>query len=189
MIRALRKKLLIWYGHLAHFSGRGWFVAFSALMAALDLFVGVIPTEGFLITAVLARTRRWLSISLWIALGSALGALALAAILRAYGEPLLTAVAPGLMRTHAWAQAEDLLLRYGGIALTGIALSPIPLPPAVILAGLSHEPLIEISLGVFVGRCVKYLVFAWIASHAPGRLGRLRYGFVTPEPSSDAKDP
>ena len=65
---------------------RPWYVALVGGLAALDLFIMIIPTDGLLVTSVLVRPKRWVSWFLWVSIGSAVGAAALAAII--HWDPL-----------------------------------------------------------------------------------------------------
>jgi len=159
---------------LQRFVSRPWYLPLIALLAALDLFVGFIPSDGLVISSVMLKPHRWLSTSLWMACGSAVGALALAALVETLGKPVVRAVLPGAMESTAWQSVADFLQSYGTPALALMALGPLPQHPAVAICALAHMPLTLIALSVLAGRLIKYLLFAWSASHAQRLFKRWR---------------
>ncbi len=143
------------------------------LLAALDAFLVVIPTDGLLIGAVMLAPKRWVYSAVMVSLGSSLGALSLAAILEIHGMPFLLAIKPGIDQTPFFLWTNNLMDNWGGLALFLVALSPMMQHPAIALAALAGMPLLEIFGLVLLGRSIKYGLFAWIASHAPRLLNRI----------------
>ena len=58
---------------------------------------------------------------------------------------------------------------YGVLALLVIAATPLPLTPALMFAGISRLPIVEVVLVLWIGKLAKYLVYAWLASRFPER--------------------
>ena len=55
-----------------------------------------------------------------------------------------------------------------GAPVTGlVALSFLPLQPAVVLAGVLNISAISVFWSVFIGRLIKYLIFAYLTVSAP----------------------
>lgn len=154
---------------------RAWAVPGLAMMAALDLFVMVIPTEGILISSVILRPKRWWSIALWITTGSAFGSLILAFITHHLGPLALESLFERSLSSPSWGQLELLVDQYGAIALALIALSPLPQQPAVLIAALGKMPVFDIAVMIWLGRFPKYFFFAWLASHTPKLLLKWRW--------------
>jgi membrane protein YqaA with SNARE-associated domain len=162
-----------WISKLQKHSGRWWYAPVVAVLAGLDAFVIVIPTDGLLVGAVMLAPRRWIYTALVVTLGSTLGALTLAALLEVHGLPFLLEIKPGIDQGSLWVWTDKMMDSYGGWALFAVALSPIMQHPAVALAALAGMPLWEIFVCVFLGRAIKYLFISWVCTHAPGLLSRL----------------
>lgn len=152
---------------------RWWIPPLIAASAFADLFVLVIPTDGLLVSYVILAPRRWIYAGLWVALGSALGALAFAAVMHHHGLPFLLQILPGIESTKTWVWTVGLMSRWGAWAVFLISLSPILQHPAVAMAAIAGRPLLEIFALVLVARAIKYLFIAWVATHAPKLLRKL----------------
>lgn len=150
---------------------RGWFLPVVALSAFLDFFILIIPTDALLVSGVLLRPRRWFFAAVIVAVGSTLGAYLLAWGLQ-YDPTWLTEHFPRLMASEGWKGMDTFLDRFGFWALALLALGPLPFQPAVILLAVAGTTAEEIALGAFVGRFSKYLLFSYLASHAPKYLER-----------------
>lgn len=168
-----KRRIKRWIKFLQAHANAWWYAPAIALLAALDAFVVVIPTDGLLVAASMLAPRRWIYTTLIVTLGSSLGALALAAVLEKHGLPFLLHLSPGLEQTSAWVWSDQIMDRWGNVTLFLIALSPIMQQPAVALAALAGMPLWDIFLLVFAGRLIKYAFISWISTHAPGMLGKL----------------
>lgn len=197
------KRLKRWIDVVQAHAQAWWYTPAVSLLAALDAFVIVIPTDGLLVGASMAAPRRWVYAALLVTLGSTIGAVVLAAILQIHGLPFLQYLSPGVDQTEAWRWSVTLMADWGGLALFLIALSPIMQQPAVALAALAGMPLLNIFALVFAGRLIKYAFLSWIATHAPGMLTKL-WGMqheledagipktalkVGPEPGKSPKNP
>ncbi len=146
---------------------RPWFLPALAGLAFIDLFCAVIPTDGLLISSVLLRPKRWLSMFLWTTTGSGLGAVALSLVVHALGEPLANRLLADAMASPNWIKTTAFLTDHGGWALGAMAFGPLPQQPAVVVCALAQMPLMTIFLAVWIGRGVKYGAFAWAAAYAP----------------------
>lgn len=157
---------------LQRYGRRWWYSPLIAILAFIDHFAIVIPTDGLLVSAVLLNPRRWISTCLIVTAGSSLGALTLAALIEWHGLPLLLKITPGIDQTSVWAWTDWFMDEYGLLAVFGVALSPFMQHPAVALAALAEVPLLKILGVVFLGRIIKYGVVCWVASHTPHLLRR-----------------
>ncbi|ABM41703.1 hypothetical protein Ajs_1504 [Acidovorax sp. JS42] len=151
--------------------------AFPLLVAAVAVATTLsmsVPFASLLVAAVLMAPTRWRSIALCSSLGAALGAAVLYLVFHHLGWARVFAAYPDVVRSTAWADATRWLARYGVVSLLVIASLPLPLTPALMFAAISRLPVAEVLLALWVGKLVKYLVYAWLTANFPGRL--LRHG-------------
>jgi membrane protein YqaA with SNARE-associated domain len=126
-----------------------------------------IPFASILIGAVLLRHARWKEIVLISSLGSATGGLILYSIFYYLGWSQIAAAYPDLIRSKAWSDATQWVSAYGTWALLGIAAMPLPQTPALIFTAVLPLPASEVFLALFVGKLLKYGVYAWLAAKFP----------------------
>lgn len=150
--------------------GKPWYPLLVSFLAFADAFVLTLPTDGFLVAAVMANKKRWCTIALVVSLGSTLGAWLLA-LLFLWQRPWLEAHLPVL--SSLGLDSTSFPRAYGDLALFFGAVGPIPMHPFVLLAALSGFSLARIAFWVFVGRLVKYLFLAWVARGLPGFFARI----------------
>jgi membrane protein YqaA with SNARE-associated domain len=131
-----------------------------------------IPFALILIGAVLLRHARWKEIVLISSLGSATGGLILYSIFYYLGWSQITAAFPDLMRSKAWSDATQWVSAYGTWALFGIAAMPLPQTPALIFTALLPLPASEVFFALFLGKLLKYGVYAWLAAKCPSWVQR-----------------
>ncbi|RZA09569.1 MAG: hypothetical protein EOP11_01265 [Proteobacteria bacterium] len=165
-----------WIRFVEGYANRWWYSPLIAVLAAADSFVIVIPTDGLLVSASMLAPRRWISTAFLVSLGSSLGALGLAMVLRHQGLPWLLHFQPGIDQSAAWGYADQLMDSWGSWAIFAISLTPIMQQPVVVLAALAGRPNFEIFAAAMAGRVIKYLALAYLGTHAPGFLGKL-WGF------------
>ncbi len=161
---------------IKHFADRSWYAPIVGALAALDQFIIFLPIEWLMVPSVLVRPRRWFSTALWVATGSALGSVGLAAATSVYGFAFLNAYLPSLLHSQGWIRATDFIESYGAWALFGFSVGPLPQQAGVAFAGITHMPMTQIFLAVWLGRSIKYLAINWVASHAPRLLKDQKYG-------------
>jgi len=165
-----------WTHRLRRFADRIWYLPFISFLAFIDLFILLIPTDFLLVTYVLLKPKKWIAAMIWISLGSAFGALALAGILQYGGAELVEQWFPRVFQSGHWSSTSEFVRKHGAPALALISVSILPQQPGVVIAALSRMPLFEIFLSVLVGRLAKYALFSWLASHAPKQLERFALG-------------
>ncbi len=149
---------------LEKFSDRAWYNPLIGVLAGLDHFIIVVPTDGLIVSSALLQPKRWLSLTLFASAGSTLGAFAMAALVRAQGEPFVRWIVGDPARSPGWQQAAHWLQFYGSPALIAMAMLPLPLQPAIAVCALAGLPLETIALWVFIGRLGKYGLYAWGAT-------------------------
>jgi membrane protein YqaA with SNARE-associated domain len=146
--------------------------AFPAVVGAVAVAATVsmsVPFATLLVAAVLMARRRWIAIAVWASLGAALGAALLYLVFHHLGWARLFDAYPDVVRSTAWSDATRWLSTYGVLALLVIAATPLPLTPALMFAGISRLPIVEVVLALWIGKLAKYLVYAWLASRFPER--------------------
>lgn len=171
----LRKRLDQFTQRIIQFSSTSWFVFLAAILCAADAFLFVMPPSLFLVAAVLGRPNRWILSTLIILIGSALGSVALAAVISHYGLPALTSFFPNVYNSPAWNTAETLIHDYSFWGLTLITLSPLPQQTGAVVAGFSQVPLTSVFLAVCVGRGLRYLFVSALARFAPAALDYFKF--------------
>jgi membrane protein YqaA with SNARE-associated domain len=182
----LPRKLSTWITHIGRYAGRPWYPFLLAALSAVDLFVLVIPAEGIMVASTFALPRRWFLIALGTTTGSALGAMALAAVLLAHGGSAIEWFSPGIHGTSSWKFAEQWMNQYGVWALLGLSATPMLVVPLVVLASLSGLPVMEVGAAVFAGRMARNSLYTYLASHAPRVL--LRFKSINKEVGAVTQD-
>ena len=128
-----------------------------------------VPVTSALIPAVLLSPRRWRSIALQAAFGSALGATLLVLLFHHLGWVQLHAQFPAMLESTGWQRVIAWTVEYGVIALFAIAALPLPQTPALIFFAITEPPVAQIFLAVLLGKLIKYFLLAMLAALFPAR--------------------
>ncbi len=158
------RKYINW---LQRFADRLWYAPFIGLLAAADNFIVIVPTDGILVSSSMLTPRRWFWLALSISAGSTLGALGLAGLVEYHGLPWILEFYPGIADSKTWILCDQFFEQYGLLLVFVVAITPLMQQPAIILAGLAYTPLWTLAVVVFSGRFIKYLIMAYLGSHAP----------------------
>lgn len=158
---------------LQKFADRIWYPPFIGILAALDNFVVIIPNDGILISSSMLTPKRWVTLGISVAIGSTLGAIILAAFVKAQGLDWILEIYPGVNETKSWIWTKDFFDNYGLMLVFVIALTPFMQQPIVIMASLTEKPLFLLAVIMFSGRLIKFILMAYIGSHAPRLLNKL----------------
>ncbi|MBY0452521.1 MAG: hypothetical protein K2P92_05750 [Bdellovibrionaceae bacterium] len=158
---------------LQNFADRVWYAPIVSILAALDNIILIVPTDGLVISSSMLRPKRWLYFSFIIAVGSTLGALFLALLIEEQGLPTLLKYYPNLDQTRTWALVDDFFQKYGLLCVFVVSALPVMQQPAVVLASLALTPYYKLGLVIFAGRFLKFMLFAYIGSHAPKLLPKI----------------
>ena len=150
-----------------------WFSPFIGLLAALDNFILIIPTDGLLISSTMLIPKKWLSFAISVTIGSLIGAMGIAYLVELHGLPWLLNFYPDLDQTKSWIWSQQFFENYGLLCVFVVSLTPLMQHPAIVLAVLVNTPMYKLALVIFGGRAVKYLFFAYIASHSPKYLKKI----------------
>lgn len=149
------------------FFDRPWYLYLCALLAAADIFILLIPTDGLLITYVWAKPKQWVRSFIIISVGSAVGALAMAIAIRYFGEGMMEQWLAGHDSSDTWQKMTLWIDDYGVWALGFIAGGPFPLQVGVILAALGHMEVSTLFVSVLIGRLIKYGLFSYLSVRMP----------------------
>lgn len=169
----LHERITKYVKTLQRHADRWWYTPLIGLLAAADNLVVVVPTDGILVSSSMLRPKRWVTFAFSIAVGSTIGALILAALVEWHGLPWILNYFPSIDETQTWIWTERFFDEYGLIVVFAVAATPLMQQPTLILASLAGTPLLELAAVIFVGRFIKFLLMAYIGSHAPRLLGRL----------------
>lgn len=158
---------------LQKYADRIWYPPFIGMLAALDNIVIIIPNDGILISSSMLTPRRWFTLAISVAIGSTIGAIVLAAFVETKGIEWILEMYPHMQETKSWIWTADFFEKYGMILVFVVAITPLMQQPAIILASLAETPLFLLAAVVFAGRLIKFLVMAYIGSHAPKLLNKM----------------
>ena len=169
----LHESIKKYVAKLQRFADRFWYPPFIGFLAALDNIVVVIPNDGILISSAMLTPKRWLVLAVCVALGSTVGAMVLASMIELLGLPWILQMYPGVDQSTTWMMTQDFFHQYGLVVVFAVAVTPIMQQPAVILASLANTPLTHLALVIFFGRLVKFMIMAYVGSHAPRLLEKM----------------
>lgn len=169
----LQKKIKQTISYLQRFMDRWWYSPVIGVLALLDNLIIIVPTDGILISSALLKPRQWFYLAISISVGSTIGALLLFHLVGVHGLPWILNLYPAIDDSSAWNITEKFFDQYGLILVFVVAATPVMQQPAIILASLSQTSTLYFLLAVFSGRLLKYLIMAYIASHAPRLLSKL----------------
>jgi membrane protein YqaA with SNARE-associated domain len=169
----LHEKITLLIKFLQRYTDRFWYPPLIGFLAALDNLVVVIPNDGILISSSMLIPKRWFGFALSVAIGSTVGAMVLASLVESQGLPWILEAYPGINETKSWAWSVEFFEQYGLFLVFAVAVTPFVQQPAVILATLANTPLLELAAVIFLGRFIKFLIMAYVASHAPAMLAKM----------------
>jgi membrane protein YqaA with SNARE-associated domain len=150
------------------------FPFYLAFAAFLDVFLLVVPTDGIVVSSAMARPKRWFVIFAGVTTGSILGVLLLGAIVY-WDADVIKGLAPWIFQSEAWEYTKNLLQHWGfwAVFLGGFGFLP-PTQPFIIIPILAEMHFGHWFLAFSIARVLKFLSFAWIASHSPKLVSRFK---------------
>lgn len=158
---------------LRGFANRFWFPPLLLVLAALDALLIVIPTDGILISSSMLMKKKWISFGLFVAVGSAIGSLALISLVNHIGLEQILQLYPGVNKTQIWKVTLDFFNEYGLLVVFLVGVTPFTQQPVLIMAALSDIPYPPLAAVILFGRIIKFCLMAYIATHAPKLLSKL----------------
>ncbi len=159
--------------NLQRYADRWWYAPIIGLLALADNLIVIVPTDGILISSSMINPRRWVIFAIAVAIGSTLGAMILSYLVEIHGLPWILEMYPGIDQSRTWALTDRFFSQYGMLLVFIVAATPLVQQPTVILASLANESILEIGLVIFVGRTLKFLLMAYLGSHAPKLLSKM----------------
>jgi membrane protein YqaA with SNARE-associated domain len=171
--KKLHEKIRLYVQILQRYTDRVWYPPLIGILAALDNLIVVIPNDGILISSSMLTPKRWFFLALSVALGSTAGAVVLAVLVHTQGLPWILELYPGIESTKTWVLSMEFFEQYGMFLVFVVAVTPFVQQPAVILATLANTPYLHLAAVIFIGRFIKFLVMAYLGSHAPRLLEKM----------------
>lgn len=164
--RAASSRALAYLVKQAHRSSFAPLLGGVAFAATMTLSM---PVELIVVAGTLASRRGWIGIAVWAAAGSALAATGLYFAFHHLGWSLLVKSYPDLALTRAWQQATVFLSQYGALAIFAVMALPLPVPKLALLAvaGIYRLPVLDVTLAIFSGKLIKYLLYGYLAIRFP----------------------
>jgi membrane protein YqaA with SNARE-associated domain len=139
---------------LQKFLDRPWYIPFISFLVFLDFFIFVVPADAILISSAIVKPKKWLSLALWVAVGSSLGALCATLLFQTFAADWFS-------------HARQYIHHWGGWAVWFSAVGPVPIHPAVFAAAAAGMNPWHVFLWVLLGRVMKYCFFTWLAAKTP----------------------
>lgn len=158
---------------LQYYIDRVWYLPLLAILAAVDTFLVIIPSDGIAISSSMLKPSKWFYFGIFSAIGSTIGGVALCYIVQHYGIQAVDSFFPHLQASSIWIHTQKFFDEYGLWLLFAIAATPLSQQPVLILAALARIPLFEILLITLAGRSIKFCLLTYIGSHAPHLLKKL----------------
>jgi len=163
-LQALEQKLQVWMekanrGH--HLLGLATLLSFGGTISA------AYPVTAVVVTAVLLAPRRWLSLCLGCATGSALAGAVVVSVAHWLGYNEIHTLFPNLISAETWNEASRWIGDYGVWAIFGVGASPLPQMPLLIFYGIVDDRIIEAFIALLAGKTLKYGAVAWVTQHFP----------------------
>ncbi len=172
-MKSWQQKAHNWIKYLQTHANSWWYNPAISFLAFIDNFVVVIPTDGLLISGSMLAPKRWFGRALFVSLGSSLGAWILVFLIRTHGMAFVLHIIPDLESSSTWIWTESFMLDYGLWVVFAVAASPLLQHPALALVALTDIKVLYIFTAILSGRLLKYIVYSWVASHAPHFVGKL----------------
>lgn len=145
-----------------------WFLLVCGLLG-LACSLCAFPVIPIIVTACLISPKRWRSIALSVSLGCSIGAVILVSLFHYLGWAMVYKYFPEFLHHPAWESVLNWITLYGGVGLFGIAASPFPEMPALIVYGIAKPDMTVTFIAILCGKTIKYGLIAWLASHFPNK--------------------
>lgn len=158
---------------LQKYIDKPWYPFVLMGLTFADLFIVIVPSDGIVVASAAARPKKWFLIGASLALGSLVGSICLALITKHFGEPFIHWMSPSLLGSETWIKAELWFSDWSVWAVFASAASPLAQQPIIFIAAIADMPLHWLALAVGCGRLLKFLSYAWIASHSPKLLKKI----------------
>jgi membrane protein YqaA with SNARE-associated domain len=145
-----------WVGRLFPLADRWWFPTLGAVLTAAATLSLLVPVGPVLIALVALNPRRWRSIVLWAALGSAAAGALFTHLLGHFGTAWIDQQLPQLAASRHWHYLVYWVANFGFVTLLAIAASPFAQTPALLLGALLGMRWPEVFGALLIGKALKY---------------------------------
>jgi membrane protein YqaA with SNARE-associated domain len=146
-----------------------WFPFLVGLCAFFVTITLTLPVELLVVISILLSPSRWIAIGLFAAIGGSLGSLGLYLAFHHLGWNLLLDWYPDIVNSKAWIDSNRWLSEYGALALFVLMAVPLPVlkTPALAFVAIYRMPIYEVVLAIGMGKLLKYVLYAYVASRFP----------------------
>ena len=131
-----------------------------------------IPFGSILAVAVVIAPRRWKSIVLLSSVGSSLGAVVIYLGFHHFGWAQFLEAYPDVAASKAWRDGTRWVSNYGVYAIFAISALPLPQSPALMFAGITRLPVVEVWAAVLLGKLFKYGVYGALVAAFPRKFAK-----------------
>lgn len=169
----LHQKIQKYIKWLEQFADRPWYPLLIAVLSVLDNFLIVIPNDGILVASSMLVPKRWFLFALFVSVGSTIGSILFCALVEMQGLPWIMEYYSGITQTEIWTWTEKFFDSYDILIVFAVAILPITQHPVLILAGLSNTSLFTLTVVIFAGRFLKFVLMAYLGSHSPKMLKKI----------------
>jgi membrane protein YqaA with SNARE-associated domain len=164
-----------WVRWVRKASAHRTFPFYACGIVVADFFFPILPSTALVVSASLIAPRKWISIALGCAFGSAIGAFIIATIFYEYGWLVIEWLFGDLKSAPQWQTIEWAIQTYGIFALLLISALPMPLRVPTLITALAGLPAVAIALTILIGRIIGYGLLANLASKSPQRLLKIPF--------------
>lgn len=154
---------------------RPWYPFALGFIALIDNGIFLLPIAAMMVTSTLTAPKRWFSLALSTTIGSAIGAVLFSVLVSHFGVSFIESTYPSLTHSQSWQLAAQWINHYGFWALFIFCALPISEHPAIIFAMAANIPIATVAVSITAGKIIKFFALAWIASHAPELLLKLKW--------------
>lgn len=149
-----------------------WYPPFLGFLCVADLVILIVPLDPLLLSSCILRPRSWWKVSASMIGGAILGAFLVAKVVQ-YDPTVIQSHFAAAFASPGWHATEEHLRQHGMLGLILCGLSPAPQIFPVLVGALAGIPAIDLALSLGAGRALKYLVYSFLAAHAPDLLRRV----------------
>lgn len=158
---------------IQRYANRIWFPPLLLFLAAIDVLVIIIPTEGILISSSMVIKKRWMLFALFASIGATIGSLILVYLVDHYGLQKILEFYPRLDQGNVWKWTLNFFNQYGLLVVFLVGLTPFSQQPVLAIAAISNISIFPLASVILVSRIIKCSTIAFIATRTPRLLNKL----------------
>lgn len=160
---------------LKTYSSHRWFGVYAGGVISLDYFIPVLPSTTLVIASSLLQPKKWLTMAIWLALGSTIGGVFVSSLLQVFSEVLINGIFSGVAASDEWHNMITFIQRYGVYGLFLFACIPTPIRTVTFVTAISGVSLPMIAIAILGGRLVSYVGLSYITSRFPNWLLKISF--------------